>query len=165
MPKPTNKSELLTQSRENYEALISLLKSLPQEKLESDFPKGTLNRNVRDVVIHLHSWHILFLGWYKVGMKGVKPQMPAEGYTWSTLPPLNKKLWKDNQKINLNTAMKLFKSSHKKVHKIIDTHSNKELFTKKLYPWTGSTSLGAYLTSNAASHYAWAIKLIKKCTK
>ena len=40
-----------------------------------------------------------------------------------------------------------------------------ELFEKKRYKWTGSTSLGAYLVSATSSHYDWAFKLIKKCLK
>lgn len=165
MPRPQNKSQLLRQATENLKALLALIKSLPVDKLETDFPKGTLNRNVADVIMHLHSWHLLFLGWYKVGMKGGKPSMPAKGYNWSALPALNKKLWEENRKVELKEAMKLFKNSHKKVYKIINVHSDKELFTKKLYPWTGSTSLGVYLISNSSSHYVWAIKLIKKSTK
>ncbi|HOP45228.1 MAG TPA: ClbS/DfsB family four-helix bundle protein, partial [Flavobacteriales bacterium] len=37
-----------------------------------------------------------------------------------------------------------------------------ELFEKKRYRWTGSTSLGAYLVSATSSHYDWALKLIQK---
>ena len=165
MAKPQTKNELLSQSEENYDKLLSLIKSLSADKLEGNFPKGTLNRNVKDVIMHLHSWHLLFLTWYKLGMKGEKPEMPASGYTWKTMPDLNKELWKKNKSVELKDGMKLFKASHKKVFKIIQTHSDKELFTKKMYPWTGSTSLGMYLSSNAASHYVWAIKLIKKNTK
>lgn len=34
-----------------------------------------------------------------------------------------------------------------------------ELFTKRLYSWTGSTSLGAYLVSSTSSHYDWGKKV------
>jgi hypothetical protein len=48
---------------------------------------------------------------------------------------------------------------------IIEKHSDHELFTKKLYKWTGSTSLGSYLVSNTSSHYTWAYDLIRKWLK
>ena len=107
----------------------------------------------------------MMLGWYEVGMKGDKPSMPAEGYTWKALPDLNKEIWKMYSKITLTEAKKIFSISFKKIIKLIEKHSNNELFEKKKYHWTGSTSLGAYLISNTSSHYDWAYKLIKKAKK
>ncbi len=50
---------------------------------------------------------------------------------------------------------------------LIDTFSNDELFTKGVFDWTGTTTLGSYCISATASHYDWAIKKlkahIKKC--
>ena len=43
----------------------------------------------------------------------------------------------------------------------ISNFSNKELFTKKYFDWTGSTSLGQYFQSSMSSHYEWAYKKIK----
>ena len=45
------------------------------------------------------------------------------------------------------------------------TKQDEELFTKKKYHWTGSTSLGSYLVSATSSHYDWALKLIRKSIK
>jgi hypothetical protein len=59
-------------------------------------------------------------------------------------------------------VMKKLNQSFTEVQKIITNHSDDELFTKKKYAWTGSTSLGSYLVSATASHYMWAIDLIKK---
>ncbi len=165
MPKPKNKEELIQLSQHNFNQLFGLMKDLPKEKLESNFMTKGLNKNIRDVLVHLHEWHLLLLSWYKVGMKGSKPDMPAKGYTWQTLPMLNKKIWQDSQSVSFSKAKKDLKSSFKKVQKIISTHTDEELFTKKKYSWTGSTSLGAYLILNTSSHYGWAIKLIKNATK
>jgi hypothetical protein len=49
--------------------------------------------------------------------------------------------------------------------KIIQKHSDKELFTKKLYIWTGSTSMGSYFVSATSSHYDWLVKKLKKLRK
>lgn len=165
MARPTSKAELLEQAHDNYDKLKALIASYPKEKLDMNFPKGTLNRNVRDVLMHLDAWHLMLLEWEKIGSKGGKPDMPAKGYTWQTLPALNKKIWKDTQSVTLQDAQKLIAKSNKKVLKLINAYSDTEIFTKKLYPWTGSTSLGAYLISNSCSHYNWAYKLIKKQLK
>jgi hypothetical protein len=57
------------------------------------------------------------------------------------------------------------KDSHQKMMAIISGHSDEELFTKKRYKWTGSTSLGSYAVSASSSHYQWAIDLIRKWVK
>ncbi len=165
MAKPKTKEEILEQSAANFEKLMDLLESLSKSQLDRAFSKGTLNRNIPDVLMHLHAWHKLFFAWHQVGMKGGIPSMPAEGYSWQTLPKLNLEIWKENKGTDLKEAKKHFKRTHKKMLKITQSHTGEELFAKKLYPWTGSTSLAAYLISNSVSHYNWAYKLIKRCTK
>lgn len=165
MARPKNKKELEYLSQENYEKLLAFINSFSEKKQNDEFVKGTMNRNIRDVLAHLHHWHLMMLGWYEIGMKGQKPDMPAKGYTWKTTKELNLKIWEDYQKISLEEAKKRFRKSHNDVITIIKKHSNEELFTKKKYKWTGSTSLGAYLVSSTSSHYDWAYKLIKKQLK
>lgn len=84
--------------------------------------------------------------------------MPAEGYTWKTLPDLNKNIQKKYKNVELNEIRILFNTSFIELQKIINKHSNEELFEKKRYQWTGTTSV-------ASSHYEWALKLIKKAKK
>jgi len=165
MPRPTNKDELIKASRDNYAKLIQLIESYSDEDLKKNFPKGTLNRTVKDVVAHLHHWHLLMLNWYEVGMKGGKPEMPSSGYTWKTLPELNRKIKLQYQETSLTTALEKLTSSSNKVLSLISKHTNDQLFEKRLYAWTGSTSLASYLISNTSSHYAWAYRLIKKSKK
>lgn len=165
MPKPKTKSELLNLSQHNFDKLNDLVNAYSQIEINKEFLKGTLNRNVKDVLAHLHHWHLMFLEWYEIGMKGEKPNMPAKGYTWKTLPDLNKKIWNDYRNEPLNDIRKKLNDSFNEVQKIINAHSNEVLFEKKRYKWTGSTSLGAYLISNTSSHYDWAFKLIKKSMK
>ena len=97
MPRPKNKEELSSLSKANYEKLISFIDGLSPEEQTREFPPGTMNRNIRDVLAHLHHWHLMMLRWYKEGMSGNKPAMPAEGYTWKTVPDLNLKIWEKYQ--------------------------------------------------------------------
>lgn len=165
MPRPQSKSELQTLSQKNYEQLLLFVANLPDEKREKEFPEGTMNRNIRDIIGHLHHWHLLFFNWYEIGMEGKKPAIPKEGYTFADTPRLNREIWQECQHFSLKEITILFEQSHQKIMQIIEKHSNEELFTKKKYAWTGSTSLGAYLVSATSSHYDWALKLIRKNTK
>lgn len=72
----------------------------------------------------------MMLEWYRVGMKGQKPDIPAKGYTWKTLPELNRKIQVENENLLLEEAIDLVRDSHKKIHKIMNQHTNEELFEK-----------------------------------
>jgi hypothetical protein len=162
---PKSKSELLELSQKNFLRLFEFINTLPSGKLDTEFPKGYLNRNIRDVLGHLHHWHLLFLDWYKVGMTGEKPEIPAKGYTWKTNSDLNRMIQKKYQDTGFEKIKKMLEESHLRVHDIIQSHTDEELFEKKRYKWTGSTSLGVYLRGATTSHYDWGYKLIKKCLK
>lgn len=165
MPRPKTKMELLELGKANYRNLMNFVRELPREELENEFPPGYLNRNIRDVLAHLHHWHLMMLEWYKVGMSGFKPDMPSKGYTWKTVPELNRKIQDTYSNVDLKVVKDSFEESFENLQEIIAQHTEEELFKKKYYPWTGSTSLGAYFISATSSHYDWALKLIKKCRR
>jgi len=108
MPKPNTKETLLKASKENYERLNNYLDEFDSNDYLTAFPKQFLNRNIRDVVAHMHHWHLLFLDWYKEGMKGNQPQMPAEGYTWRTIGDLNKVVQKKYSNQSFKEVRKYF---------------------------------------------------------
>ena len=165
MPRPKTKEELLQLSTANYNKLIDFVESFNEAEHNQEFPEGYLNRNSTDVLAHLHHWHLMVLDWYAVGMAGKKPDMPAKGYTWKTVPDLNRIIWKKYKDSNYKAIRRLLNTSYRDIQKLIEKHSDQELFEKKKYHWTGSTSLGAYLISATSSHYDWAYKLIKKASK
>ena len=165
MPRPKTKDELLKLSKANCDKLLTMISDMDADDQTREFPPGTMNRNVRDILAHLHHWHQMMLSWYEQGMAGKKPAMPEEGYTWKTVPDLNRKIWEKYSAVPLEEILSKFKKSHKAVMDLIVKHTNEELFEKKRFKWTGSTSLGAYLISASSSHYDWAIKLLRKATK
>ena len=165
MPRPKTKADLIAQSQSNYKKLLDYINDFTEQEQLAEFPTGTLNRNIRDVLGHLHHWNLMMLQWYTVGMSGKKPAMPAEGYTWKTLPDLNRKIQEMYNDSELEEIKGELKHSFERLQVIIAGHSDEELFTKKYYKWTGSTSLGAYLISATSSHYDWAYKLIKRTKK
>jgi len=165
MARPQDKAQLITMSRQRFQELNTYIDSFSDEEKNSEFPQGTMNRNIRDVLAHLHQWHLFFLEWYGIGMAGNKPDMPTKGFTWKTTPELNKSIWLQYQTYSLNDIRLLFQESFDKIQTIIQHHSEVELFEKKRFTWTGSTSLGSYLVSATSSHYDWSLTLIKKAKK
>lgn len=165
MPRPQTKSELLSLSQQNYHKLLDFIDAFTEEELYGEFPPEYMNRNVRDVLAHLYHWQLMLLEWYRIGMTGGKPDMPANGYTWKDTSKLNHEIWEKYQNADLVDVRKLLEKSAADIQQIIEKHSNVALFEKKRYKWTGSTSLGAYLISATSSHYDWALKLLKKYKK
>jgi len=165
MAVPKTKNELFHQSQDNYQKLMALIDSFSEEKQLAEFPPGTMNRNIRDVLAHLYHWHLMFLDWYSIGMKGQKPEMPAKGYTWKEIKELNQNIWEKYNNYQLREIIRSLHKTHSKLQTIIEKHTEQELFEKKRFPWTGSSSLATYIRSNTSSHYNWAFKLIKKAHK
>lgn len=165
MPRPRNKQELLVAIVDGFEQLNAVLYALTPAQREAAFPFEHRDKNVRDVLAHLHEWQLMMIGWYKTGMGGAKPDMPAKGFTWKTTPELNAAIWSKYQNTSLIQTRKKLSESHDELCKIVAKHSNDELFLKRYYNWTGSTSLGSYIVSATSSHYAWALKLIRRFAK
>jgi hypothetical protein len=78
---------------------------------------------------------------------------------------MNREFWKKHQNTSLVDAKKMFKKSHKDVMALIETFSSEELFSKKSFAWTGTSTLGAYCVSATSSHYDWGLKTIKPLNK
>lgn len=161
MSRPTSKESLLELSTENYQKLLILINSFSEQEKIATFPFEDRDRNIRDVVGHLHEWHLMMQTWYELGMQGQKPITPKEGYTWKTLPALNQVIWEKYQTIPLADTIKKLAASHNTIQEMIHRHTDEQLFTKKFYLWTGTTSLGSYFISSTSSHYDWAIKKLK----
>lgn len=121
--------------------------------------------SVKDLLAHLGAWHEMILTWEGVGSAGGAPEMPAPGFTWGEAPELNQQIFESSEHDQWDDVVERFRASHEKVMAVIEAYSDEDLFTKKRFPWTGSTSVGSYLVSTSSSHYAWASKLIRKWAK
>ena len=163
MPRPKTKQELIDLSRANFEKLFALIATFDEkERVHGVIPFEDRDKNIRDILVHLHHWHLMFQEWYRVGMTGDKPDIPAKGYTFKTLPALNMAIWEQYQDTSYDEAVKMLEGSFADVQKLIHAHTEEELFEKKRYKWTGTTSLGSYMISATSSHYDWAMKKIRK---
>ena len=172
MPRARSKDDLLNFSEENYSILLKMIDEMSENQLNTEFDFSDdaskkeahwgRDKNVRDILIHLYEWHQLLIIFVEHNMKEESKIafLPVE-YSWKTYGEMNVMLWKRHQGTDLESAKKMFESSHKKVMEMAAGFTNEELFTKKYYNWTGTTDLGAYFVSTCSSHYDWAIKKIK----
>lgn len=175
MPRPKNKADLIQAANENFNKLWQVIDGLSEQALTNEFrfvadakhpnrykeAHWQRDKNLRDVLAHLYEWHQLLLHWVTQNQAGnAAPFLPAP-YTWKTYGQMNVALWEKHQNTPNDTAAEWLKTSHAAVMALIETFSDEELFTKKYFAWTGTTSLGSYCISATASHYDWAIKKLK----
>lgn len=165
MPRPKTKNELIDFSNVQFNKLNEFIDSLSEEMKTQSFHFEDRDRNVRDVLVHLYEWHKLLIDWIKTNLREEKKHILPEEYTWKTYPLMNVEFWKKHQDTRLIEATNLLMKSHKNVFVLIESLSNEELFVKKHFNWTGTTSLGAYCVSATSSHYDWVLKKIKKHKK
>lgn len=171
MPRPTTKAELISAAGDQWGKMWAQIDAMPENMRFAAFNFGDdpklkeahwkRDQNLRDVLIHLHEWHKLLLDWAAANMKGeAKPFLP-EPYNWKTYGDMNVMFWEKHQATCYEDAEALLRESHEKVMAMIETFSNEELFEKKHFSWTGTSSLGSYCISATTGHYDWAIKKVK----
>ncbi len=171
MARPKTKAELVEASNINFEKLWQLIDSLSEKEFntEMDFSKDekkkeahwTRDKNIRDILVHLYEWHKLAIDWVIKNKAGEKADFLPKPYTFKTIAGMNVKFCENHQDTAYEKSIEMLKGSHNELMKIIDEFTDEELFTKKYFNWTGTTSVGSYLVSATSSHYDWAIKKIK----
>ena len=166
MSRPTTKQTLIEAANEQLQKLQKLIDSMSAEEQSAAFLFEDRDKNLRDVLVHLHEWHKMVESWHKTGtIEGGMPDVPGTGYKWKTLPALNQLIWEKYQETPLDEAKKMFSGSHEMVLSLINSHTNEEMFDRNVYKWTKSSTLGAYFVSCTASHYDWAMKKLKRHIK
>ena len=165
MPRPTTKSDLIQAANDQFAKLWTLIDEMSDEEKSADIVPNERDKNVRDVLVHLYEWHCLLLNWIQTNTNGKPaPFLPAP-YNWKTYPQMNVAFWEKHQNTSYTDAETMLNKTHKEVMALIETFSNEELFSKGVFDWTGTTTLGSYCVSATSSHYDWAIKDIKKALK
>lgn len=85
MARPTTKSELIDAAEARFDGFTGVIDSLDPAEREAAFifeiegRKGAhwaRDKNVRDVLIHLHEWHNLLLRWVEANLAGGGPDLP-----------------------------------------------------------------------------------------
>lgn len=172
MARPTTKETLAIIAQEKFDKMWSIIDKMSRTQQEAPFSPEMASagkethwardKNLRDVLVHLYEWHQLLLAWVKANTNGEKRDFLPQPYNWRNYPDMNVAFWEKHQATTLPKAKGLLKDSHAEVMELLDHFSQEELFSKRSFSWTGTTTLGAYFISATASHYDWAIKKLKK---
>ncbi len=171
MSRATTKKELINTAMDNYAKLNKIISELTDKELSVPFDFSgdekkkeahwKRDKNLRDILVHLYEWHQLILNWVYSNQKGITVSFLPEPYNWKTYGDINVEFWKKHQDTLLENAFIMLNKSHNEVVSLAETFTDRELFSKGVYKWTGGTTLGSYFVSSLSSHYDWAIKKLK----
>ena len=154
MPRPTSKQELLSAIEKERPALEKFLETLTPEQMTVTGIVGEWT--VKDVLCHLIAWEQMCLSWYRKGLDGEMPAVPAPGFKWNETPQLNQKIYEEHRDWPLEKVLNRFQESHAEILGVIRSLPNETLFTPGKFAWTNKNTLGTYLVSATSSHYLWA---------
>lgn len=157
----SSKEALLDDIRTEHDVLRARLEEIPDPRWHELGVWGD-GWTLSDLVAHLAEWQRLFLGWYEDGQRGATPQMPAPGYKWSQTPRLNRAIWRRNRSRSRAAVRADFDSGYRRIVRIVEALSPEQLLESGHYEWTGKHPLTTYLGPNTASHYRFAVKVIKR---
>ncbi|MGB9375370.1 MAG: ClbS/DfsB family four-helix bundle protein [Jiangellales bacterium] len=163
MGRPATRDELLARIDSDFEALWRSVETVPGPDRQRGQACG--DWTVKDLLAHLDAWHEMFLAWEAVGRAGGKPPIPAPGLTWKQTPQLNEQIWLRTRDDSWDDVAARLTASHARIRDVVASYSHDDLFTKKRFEWTGSTSVGSYATSATTSHYDWARKQVRAYAK
>jgi hypothetical protein len=160
MGRPTSRTELLAAAEQEFDRLWDTVDALPPSDREA--PGACDSWSVKDILAHLDAWDRMWLHWERAGVRGEPTSMPAEGFTWAQTPALNERIRADTAGARWDEVSERLRDSHSRIMTVLSGYSDEDLFAKRRYRWTGSTSVGSYAVSATSSHYAWASGLIRR---
>lgn len=162
MSRPTNKSELVQLSNELFQNLMDFIFNLSEKARYQTFKTRERDKNIRDILYHLHAWHEMLLKWFLIDEEGGTPILPSPGYTWDDLDALNQTFWEDAQAFTLDHVISLIDVSHQKVILKIESLDDQALHGEGYFKWAGKAPIFRLIDAIMAHHYEWGLTTLKK---
>ena len=161
MPRPTNKSQLLTALQKEHDALETALDQLTPEQKEH-----TSNQieqwAIKDILAHITAWEQMVIGWYRAGLRGETPHLPAPGFNWRQIPALNEQIYQAHRTDTYAAVRQRYQDSFLEIKGIIEAVDEEEMFTPQRHAWTNKNNMATYFISATSSHYGWGKKELRK---
>lgn len=166
---PSNKTELIDYTVQNFNILIALLEVSDPLVLNKDFKidepnyivkPWELEKNTKDLIINLFEWNIMLAEWISVNKRGENKPFFSEPKKFETLVKLNQHFIDIHEKTRLHDAVRLLKESHDLLIHQINYFTNEQLFSKNIYPWVKNETLSEYFSVTTYERYIWAMDRI-----
>lgn len=165
----TDKNALKADIQSKYEDYKSLLSSASHEVLEMPFaplPASTKcatfaqGENLRDLLTHAWEWQRLQVAFVENIRNGNPKDFIPDPYR-KDYKEMDRVNWEKHQQTSLDEAIAMLDKSHQEMLALVDTFTDEELFNKKVFKVTYTTTMGAYFMSVTISPYTQIVKRLK----
>ncbi len=159
MTAPETRDALIDAADLCLSAFERAVDDVPEAERTAPFAGTGRDRDLRDVVNHLHAWHVLLLGWLDADAAGRSPAFPAEGYDWASLDDLNLALRDRYRDVDLEAARRRLRTSHAEVLARLAGIEDASLYDPSRHPWLRG-ALAEPVHECLGAHYDWAIEAV-----
>lgn len=156
------KAELLERIQTEHEKLEQTLATIGKKEMTQPGVVGEWS--VKDVLAHLMDWERRLLEWYRAGLRGETPQLPAPGMTWANLAELNERIYQKYRRRSLTAIMEKYQQSYQQTLKTVQVLPESDMLPGR-FAWTKKQTLAVYVAGCTCDHYKWADNLIRKWAK
>ena len=163
MPRPTNKTDLLAAMDRERSQVETVLDPLAPARMVQPGVVGEWS--VKDVLAHLAEWEQMALGWYRAGLRGDAPDLPAPGYKWNELKRYNADLRKSQADLDWPAALAMLRDRHGKLLDWMRERSQDELYGGPMKGANNAWTPGRWAEAAGPSHYRSAHKYIRSRLK
>lgn len=154
----TSKAELLGSLENEWAKLQALVRSVPAPLA---LTKDSDDTSIKDIIGHRAEWIALYLKWVQDGAAGHAVHMPAEGYKWNALKPLNAAIRAQQSDMNWADVQDLLATRKAALVALLETCDDAALYGGPMIGGNGKWTMGRYGESVGPSHFRSAAKYIR----
>lgn len=170
---PQTKAELKQEIQDTFRELSQLIQTADDSLLTRQFAPAKENarcttfeqgNNMRDILMHIYEWQRLQSLFVSNIRKGSPKDFIPEPYrrNYKEMDRLN---MEKHQQIPFKKSWELLSSSHEEMLSLLETFTEEELFGKKVFKVTYTTTMAAYFISVTSQPYSKAVKKLKNHIK
>jgi len=165
MPVPQSKNELISAIQKEFKKVREEFEKIPLgnclDKTMEGHAKDTF-MSPHNLLSYLIGWNELVLKWHEKAKCGEEIDFPETGYKWNQLGLLAQKFYLDYEEIDFQDLLKIFFETKENLLKLIESHSNEELYG---VPWYEQWTMGRMIQFNTSSPYNNATRRLRKWQK
>ena len=158
----TSKSELLSILEKDWAKLLALLATVSEPEAVKPDTDGI---SIKDVVGHRAEWIAMYQRWISDGESGRAVEMPAPGYKWNALKPLNAAIRAHQADLDWQGAKALLIARKAELVTILNARDDAALYGGPMLGGNGKWTLGRYGEAVGPSHFRSAAKYIRRQMK
>lgn len=169
MPKPENKAQLIASAQADFEALMQTIEDADSQALTTPFvPSAKESKcatfqqgmDAKDLLVHALEWQRLQADFVDNIRKGTPKDFIPEPYR-KDYKAMDRANFEKHRTTSFAEALAMLRESHTSMMRLMESFSEEELFGKKIFKVTYTTTMAAYFISVTSSPYSQSLKKLK----